>query len=170
MSQNWAICIGIDRYDNLQPLQYAKRDAEALRDFFEKEAGFDKVYFFAEDAPQIPTDFAEAIRSIRRAPENAGWAAAVCDAAGDIPAQSVRALRYARQCLGILPRQGGGKLRRRAARRHRQSCGPEESERILRGGSWSHNPAICRSAYRDSIAPGDPGLQGRIGFRVACTA
>jgi formylglycine-generating enzyme required for sulfatase activity/uncharacterized caspase-like protein len=63
MSQNWAICIGIDRYDNLQSLQYAKRDAEALRDFFEKEAGFDKVYFFAEDAPPIPTDFGEPMRS-----------------------------------------------------------------------------------------------------------
>jgi formylglycine-generating enzyme required for sulfatase activity/uncharacterized caspase-like protein len=64
MSQNWAICIGIDRYDNLQSLQYAKRDAEALRDFFEKEAGFDKVYFFAEDAPPIPTDFGEPMRSM----------------------------------------------------------------------------------------------------------
>ena len=30
-------------------------DAETLRDFFEKEAGFDKVYYFAEDAPPIPT-------------------------------------------------------------------------------------------------------------------
>jgi len=63
MSQNWAICIGIDRYDNLQSLQYAKRDAEVLCDFFEKEAGFDKVYFFAEDAPTIPTDFGEPMRS-----------------------------------------------------------------------------------------------------------
>ena len=63
MSQNWAICIGIDRYDNLQSLQYAKRDAEALREFFEKEAGFDKVYFFAEDAPPIPTDFGEPMHS-----------------------------------------------------------------------------------------------------------
>ena len=63
MSQNWAICIGIDRYDNLQSLQFAKRDAEALREFFEKEAGFDKVYFFAEDAPAIPTDFGEPMRS-----------------------------------------------------------------------------------------------------------
>jgi formylglycine-generating enzyme required for sulfatase activity/uncharacterized caspase-like protein len=63
MSQNWAICIGIDRYDNLQSLQYAKRDAEALRDFFEKEVGFDKVYFFAEDAPPIQTDFGEPMRS-----------------------------------------------------------------------------------------------------------
>jgi len=42
-------------------------------------------------------------------------------------------------------------------------------ERILRGGSWSHNPAICRSAYRDEIAPDNPGWQGRIGLRVACT-
>ena len=64
MSQNWAICIGIDRYDNLQSLQYAKHDAEALRDFFEKEAGFDKVYFFAEDAQPIQTDFGEPIRSL----------------------------------------------------------------------------------------------------------
>ena len=63
MSQNWAICIGIDRYDNLQPLQFAKRDAEVLRDFFEKEVAFDKVYFFADDAPPIATDFGEPIRS-----------------------------------------------------------------------------------------------------------
>jgi len=63
MSQNWAICIGIDRYDNLQTLHFAKRDAEALRDFFEKEVAFEKVYFFAEDAPPIPTDFGEPIRS-----------------------------------------------------------------------------------------------------------
>ncbi len=63
MSQNWAICVGIDRYDNLQPLHCAKRDAEALRDFFEKDVAFEKVYFFAEDAPPIPTDFGEPIRS-----------------------------------------------------------------------------------------------------------
>ncbi len=40
--------------------------------------------------------------------------------------------------------------------------------RILRGGSWSHNPAICRSAYRDSIAVSERGWQGRIGLRVVC--
>jgi formylglycine-generating enzyme required for sulfatase activity len=45
----------------------------------------------------------------------------------------------------------------------------QNAPRILRGGSWSHNPAICRSAYRDSIDPGFSGWQGRIGFRVACT-
>jgi formylglycine-generating enzyme required for sulfatase activity len=47
--------------------------------------------------------------------------------------------------------------------------GPADGQRILRGGSWSHNPAICRSAYRDSIAPSDLGWQGRIGVRVVCT-
>jgi len=47
--------------------------------------------------------------------------------------------------------------------------GPTDSPRILRGGSWSHNPAICRSAYRDSLDPSLSGWQGRIGLRVACT-
>jgi formylglycine-generating enzyme required for sulfatase activity len=46
--------------------------------------------------------------------------------------------------------------------------GPQGGDRILRGGSWSHNPAICRSAYRDAIAPDNPGWQGRIGLRVVC--
>jgi len=57
MSQNWAICIGIDRYDNLQSLQYAKRDAEALRDFFEKEAGFDKVFFAGHGRRERDRDY-----------------------------------------------------------------------------------------------------------------
>ena len=43
-----------------------------------------------------------------------------------------------------------------------------ENDRILRGGSWSHNPAICRSAYREQISPDNPGWQGRIGLRVVC--
>jgi formylglycine-generating enzyme required for sulfatase activity len=47
-------------------------------------------------------------------------------------------------------------------------AGPTGGNRILRGGSWSHNPAICRSAYRDSIEPDNPGWQGRIGIRVVC--
>jgi formylglycine-generating enzyme required for sulfatase activity len=47
--------------------------------------------------------------------------------------------------------------------------GPRDAPRILRGGSWSNNPAICRSAYRDHNDPSSPGWQGRCGFRVACT-
>ncbi len=46
---------------------------------------------------------------------------------------------------------------------------PQDMPRILRGGSWSHNPAICRSAYRDHNDPWSPGWQGRVGVRVACT-
>jgi formylglycine-generating enzyme required for sulfatase activity len=45
--------------------------------------------------------------------------------------------------------------------------GPQ-NRRVLRGGSWSHNPAICRSAYRDSMLADSTGWQGRVGFRVAC--
>jgi formylglycine-generating enzyme required for sulfatase activity len=37
--------------------------------------------------------------------------------------------------------------------------GPADAQRMLRGGSWSHNPAICRSAYRDSNVPNSPGWQ-----------
>ncbi len=55
------------------------------------------------------------------------------------------------------PSDGGAKL-----------SGSLGGERLLRGGSWSHNPAICRSAYRDFIAPDNPGWQGRIGLRVVC--
>jgi formylglycine-generating enzyme required for sulfatase activity len=47
--------------------------------------------------------------------------------------------------------------------------GPRNAWRRLRGGSWSHNPALCRSAYRDGVDPGFSGLQGRIGLRVVCT-
>ena len=47
--------------------------------------------------------------------------------------------------------------------------GPSGSQRILRGGTWSHSPAICRSAYRDYIAAEEAGWQGRIGLRVVCT-
>ena len=39
---------------------------------------------------------------------------------------------------------------------------------VLRGGSWSHNPAICRSAYRDTIGADSSGWQGRIGVRLVC--
>jgi formylglycine-generating enzyme required for sulfatase activity len=40
--------------------------------------------------------------------------------------------------------------------------------RVLRGGSWSHNPAICRSAYRDVMDWDSAGWQGRVGLRVVC--
>ena len=58
MARNWAITIGINDYRYLQPLHYAKRDADAVRQFFTQELGFDQVYhFFTEDAPPIPQDY-----------------------------------------------------------------------------------------------------------------
>ena len=54
MGQNWAIAVGINQYDNLLPLKYAKADAEAMKDWFEEEANFDKVFLFTEDSPKIP--------------------------------------------------------------------------------------------------------------------
>jgi formylglycine-generating enzyme required for sulfatase activity len=63
MSTNWAICIGINEYDNLKPLQYAQADAEQMRDFCQDEAGFETVYFFAKDAPPIETERGPGLKS-----------------------------------------------------------------------------------------------------------
>ncbi|MHC5771196.1 MAG: SUMF1/EgtB/PvdO family nonheme iron enzyme [Nostoc sp.] len=56
MGKNWAIVVGINNYDNLQPLNYAKRDAEAMKAWFEDEAQFDRVFLFTEDSPAIKTN------------------------------------------------------------------------------------------------------------------
>ncbi|HEY9859006.1 MAG TPA: hypothetical protein V6D16_05845 [Candidatus Obscuribacterales bacterium] len=40
MVKHWAIAIGINQYQFLQPLRYAQQDAQALRDFLVEEAGF----------------------------------------------------------------------------------------------------------------------------------
>ena len=52
MAKNWAICVGINQYDNLPPLNYAVRDAEAMRDYF-TEVGFDRVYLFTDNSSAI---------------------------------------------------------------------------------------------------------------------
>ncbi|MBD2093571.1 caspase family protein [Trichocoleus sp. FACHB-591] len=63
MGRNWAIAIGINQYDNLQPLSYAKRDAEAVRDFCLQDVGFEKVYYFSDDSPLLETDSGPHLRS-----------------------------------------------------------------------------------------------------------
>ncbi len=55
MGKNWAISIGINKYDNLQDLNFAKRDAEAMAAWFREEAKFDQVFLFTEDSPDINT-------------------------------------------------------------------------------------------------------------------
>ena len=39
--------------------------------------------------------------------------------------------------------------------------------RVLRGGSWYHNPVNCRAAYRSGSSPGD--RNNNVGFRVVCS-
>ncbi|AUT00516.1 peptidase C14 [Nostoc sp. CENA543] len=53
MAKNLAIAIGVNQYDYLQPLNYAKRDAMLMQDFLRNEAGFNQVFFFSDDSPDI---------------------------------------------------------------------------------------------------------------------
>ncbi len=54
-TRNWAICIGVNEYQNLPSLNYAVTDAGNMRDWFIDEAGFgkDDVYLFTDDSPPI---------------------------------------------------------------------------------------------------------------------
>ena len=50
MGKNRAISIGINNYEFLTPLKYAKRDAELMQDFFRNQAGFEQVLFLSDDS------------------------------------------------------------------------------------------------------------------------
>ncbi len=50
MAKNWAICIGVNHYDHLTPLQYAEQDAQAMQQFLEGQAGFNRVWLFTTSA------------------------------------------------------------------------------------------------------------------------
>ncbi len=58
MAKNWAIAIGINHYDNLKSLKYAKGDAEAMKAWCENEGRFEPqgLFLFTEDSPPIPTN------------------------------------------------------------------------------------------------------------------
>lgn len=53
MVKNWALIIGINHYDFLQPLKYAKRDAQLIQQLLCDEAGFERVFLFSDDSPDI---------------------------------------------------------------------------------------------------------------------
>jgi uncharacterized caspase-like protein len=53
MVKNWALVIGINHYEFLQPLKYAKRDAELIQNLLHHEAGFERVFLFTDDSPSI---------------------------------------------------------------------------------------------------------------------
>ncbi|WP_322743918.1 caspase family protein [Nostoc edaphicum] len=47
------MAIGINQYDYLQPLNYAKRDALLMQEFLSNEAGFERIFFFSDDSPKL---------------------------------------------------------------------------------------------------------------------
>ena len=51
MARNQAIVIGINQYEFLQPLRYAKQDALLMEQFLRQEGGFEEVFFFSDDSP-----------------------------------------------------------------------------------------------------------------------
>jgi formylglycine-generating enzyme required for sulfatase activity len=63
MAKNWAIAIGINQYRFLQPLQYAKRDAEAMHRFLSQDAKFDRIFLFTDDSPPIGDKTTEPFRN-----------------------------------------------------------------------------------------------------------
>jgi uncharacterized caspase-like protein len=54
MARNCAVIVGINDYDEISPLRYAKSDAERMRDFFMQDLGVshDELYFFTDDSPR----------------------------------------------------------------------------------------------------------------------
>jgi uncharacterized caspase-like protein len=55
MSKNWAICIGINEYKFVGKLNYARRGAQLMAEFCRQELRFEKVFYFAEGAPDVET-------------------------------------------------------------------------------------------------------------------
>jgi formylglycine-generating enzyme required for sulfatase activity len=50
---NWAIAIGVNQYEFLHPLKYAKNDALHICNFLENEAKFDRIFYFSDDSPDL---------------------------------------------------------------------------------------------------------------------
>jgi uncharacterized caspase-like protein len=63
MARNQAIVIGINQYHFLQPLKYAKRDAEAMCRFLKEEANFDEIFLFTDDSLPIGSKPTEPFRA-----------------------------------------------------------------------------------------------------------
>ncbi|WP_071190525.1 caspase family protein [Trichormus sp. NMC-1] len=53
MAKNCAVVIGINKYNRIQRLQYAKSDAERVSNYFAHDLGVqpENLYFFSDDSP-----------------------------------------------------------------------------------------------------------------------
>lgn len=63
MGKNWAVTIGINKYINLPSLRFAKRDANLVREYFQKEIEFEQIYHFTDDSPPIQQDHGPGLES-----------------------------------------------------------------------------------------------------------
>ncbi|MBF1989535.1 GUN4 domain-containing protein [Fischerella thermalis] len=52
MTKNWALVIGINQYEFLEPLKYAKQDAQSMQNFLCNEIGFEQVFLFCDRSPK----------------------------------------------------------------------------------------------------------------------
>ncbi|MGB0560292.1 MAG: caspase family protein [Spirulinaceae cyanobacterium] len=69
--RSYAIAIGIDNYRNIKKLDYAQRDAAAMRDYFRDELRFEQVFYFAEaDDADAPPTYATLRRFFRQCSED----------------------------------------------------------------------------------------------------
>ena len=59
MGRNWALVIGINKYNSLEHLKYAKADAEAMHSWLKEEGKFDRLFLFTENSPEIQTNLPE---------------------------------------------------------------------------------------------------------------
>jgi len=50
---DWALVIGINKYDRLRSLDYAEGDAALMRDFFQNEARFEQIFYFSDTSPEF---------------------------------------------------------------------------------------------------------------------
>ena len=50
---DWALVIGINKYDRLRSLEYAERDADLMHHFFQQEARFEQIFYFSDTSPDF---------------------------------------------------------------------------------------------------------------------
>jgi len=50
---DWALVIGINKYDRLRSLDYAECDAALMRDFFQNEGRFQQIFYFSDTSPEF---------------------------------------------------------------------------------------------------------------------
>ncbi|MDE5081848.1 MAG: caspase family protein, partial [Trichodesmium sp. St18_bin1] len=50
---NIAITIGVQEYQFFPHLEYAANDAKKMKDFLLNEGGFDEVFYFSDDSPEM---------------------------------------------------------------------------------------------------------------------